>query len=334
MFSLWKIKQEQKNIAKNKKPSPKCKRKIPDKFFLLFKFFFLKFFIEKTSLLIFRREQIKKVSAGMTVEAAIVLPLFLFFFVNLGSAMEMIRLHQSLQMGLWDVGNQLCVYSYAVSKDGESAETGVLEAAGDIALTYTYVKNQIVNYCGENYLNASPLSRGTDGLQFWESQVVSHKPDTASGVVDIILTYQVSPWLDIPYVKPFRMSNRYYGKMWTGFELNEGGSGVYDQDMVYVTENREVYHESLECTHLKLSICTIGEQELSSARNLYGRRYTLCSKCGRKGLEEGGEIFVCREGDYYHYKRNCPGLTRIISAITRQQATEEKLRPCSRCAGK
>ncbi|MBR1851826.1 MAG: hypothetical protein IJ794_01420 [Lachnospiraceae bacterium] len=267
----------------------------------------------------------------MTVEAAIVLPLFLFFFINMGSAIEMIRLHGNLQMGLWNVGNKMCVYGYAAGGENKWEELGEL---GDIALTYTYVKNQIIAYSGEDYLNASPLTDGTASLQFWESRVTSQSVQMPDDTIDILMTYQVSPWLNIPFVKPFRMSNRYYGRMWTGYDLTGNTSRALNQEMVYVTENREVYHESLACTHLKLSIHTIYREDLRAARNQYGRRYTLCSKCRRQSISEDGALFVCDEGDYFHYSRNCPGLTRIISTITRQQAMEENLRPCSRCGRK
>lgn len=42
----------------------------------------------------------REVKAGMTVEAAAVLPLFLFFFMSIGSYIEMIRLHGNLQLAL------------------------------------------------------------------------------------------------------------------------------------------------------------------------------------------------------------------------------------------
>ena len=50
----------------------------------------------------------------MTVEASIVLPLILFFFMNLASSIEMIRLHGNLQLALWETGNELIVYGYAL----------------------------------------------------------------------------------------------------------------------------------------------------------------------------------------------------------------------------
>lgn len=57
---------------------------------------------------------VKELRAGMTVEASIVLPLFLFFFMNLASSIEMIRLHGNLQLALWKTGNELAVYGYAL----------------------------------------------------------------------------------------------------------------------------------------------------------------------------------------------------------------------------
>ena len=46
-------------------------------------------------------------SAGMTVEAALVLPLCLFFLLNLGYLLEMIRLHNNLQLALLETGNKI-----------------------------------------------------------------------------------------------------------------------------------------------------------------------------------------------------------------------------------
>lgn len=323
MFSLWKINFDIFKNIKNKIPSPKCKNR-----------FSAIFSIKKTSRFISACLKSVGVDAGMTVEAALVLPLFLFFFVNLGSVMEMIRLHQNLQMGLWNIGNRLCVYGCAVQggEDATEKQSIIFNEVGDLALTYTYVKNHVVDYCGENYLESSPLSKGTKGLQFPESKVLSG--DTSMDIIDLVMTYQVSTWLEIPYIKPFRMCNRYYGKMWTGYDLGRISAGETAQEMVYVTENRAVYHETLECTHLKLSIYAINISELNTAKNEYGRRYSRCSKCGKQDRQEDEKIFICKEGDFYHYNRECPGLTRIISTVTRQQAAEENLQPCSRCAAK
>lgn len=314
-----------KLLTRFKSPSPKYRNH-----------FIAGYFIERVSLPAFLN---KKLAAGMTVEAALVLPLFIFFFVNLGCAMEMIRLHGNLQLALWNVGNRMCIYGYAAEQADEINHT-VSESTkenhewwntlADIALTGIYVKNQVVHYVGESYLEASPLSNGTGSLQFWKSEILGKEDSVVSGdVVDIILTYQVSPWLDIPFVKPFRMSNRYYGRQWTGYDVTSNVSGDQNaQDVVYITQNGSVYHESLECTHLKLSIQEVSLEEAKTARNESGGRYQECAKCKNKAFQ--GTVFVGRDGDCYHYDRECSGLKRTIYTITRQQASG--YRPCSRCA--
>lgn len=320
---LWNI--IMKLLTRLKSPSPKRRNLyIPGNF------------IERASLPAFLN---KKLAAGMTVEAAVVLPLFLFFFINLGCAMEMIRLHGNLQLALWNVGNQMCVYGYAVESVNE-IDNAVSEdreeshewwnTLADITLTGTYVKNQVVQYVGEAYLEASPLSNGIDGLQFWESEIFGKEDSVVSGdIVDIILTYQVSPWMEIPFIRPFRMSNRYYGRLWTGYDVAANDSADRDeQDVVYITENASVYHESLECTHLKLSIREVSLAEAQTARNESGGRYQECAKCKKKPFQ--GTVYIGRDGDCYHYDRGCSGLKRTIYTITRPQASA--YRPCSRCA--
>lgn len=285
-------------------------------------------FIERVSLLTSLK---KKVVAGMTVEAAIVLPLFLFFFVNLGSAIEMIRLHGNLQMALWECGNRMCVYGYLSSSgdDGSAdADRSVWEEMGDVALTYTYVKGQVADYVGRDYLEESPISSGADGLQFWESDVGAVDEAVSGDVLDVLMTYQVSPLMEIPYVKPFRMVNRYYGRLWTGYDVVEANAGKNREDIVYVAENAEVFHETKECTHLKLTIEEVDWGKLPYVHNQNGSRYMKCRKCGDEVA--GAMAYIAREGDAYHTNRNCPGLKRTVYTMLRELAVE-KYRPCSRC---
>lgn len=315
---LWDVGQKPKT-NQSIRPSPKRKNNS-----------FFGGFIEGASLPAFLQ---RKLCAGMTVEAAIVLPLFIFFLVNLGSAMEMIRLHGNMQLALWDVGNRMCVYGYVSTMGRHDNETdpakeanesgGLMDEMGEIALTYTYVKGQVVDYVGEEYLEESPITNGSAGLQFWESEVGEQETSAVSGdILDIVMTYQVSPLLEIPYVKPFRMSNRYYGRLWTGYDLK------HREDLVYVAENASVYHESPSCTHLKLTIRQVFLIEALNARNENGGRYSECSKCGDG--EETELVFIAREGDYYHKERQCPGLKRTIFSVPRSEA-EAKYESCSRC---
>ncbi len=99
----------------------------------------------------------------MTLETALILPLFLFFFLNLGSAVEMLRLHGNLAFALRDVGSRLCVYGSAAETFSEGERPELPELA-DIALSYTYVKGEVTELLSKQYLDASPLQFGTASL--------------------------------------------------------------------------------------------------------------------------------------------------------------------------
>lgn len=272
----------------------------------------------------------RKLRAGMTVEAAIALPVFLLFLLNLGSAIEMIRLHGNLQTALWETGNQLAVYGYALGNEEslrsmEQGEDPWWKELAGIAFSYLYIKNQMVDYLGEEYLESSPLSHGTDGLQFWESEIVQ-----SNGEMEITLTYGVSPWCSITGFFPFRMANRYHAHIWNGYDI-VGDSGGNEEDLVtvYVTETGSVYHRDRSCTHLCLSIREIAAGTQGNYRNENGGKYSECEKC--RGEPATGTFYITREGDCFHYSRECSGLKRTVFSILLKDAGD--YRPCSRCGG-
>lgn len=276
---------------------------------------------------------LKELRAGMTVEASIVLPLFLFFFMNLASSIEMIRLHGNLQLALWKTGSELAVYGYALDSgaspgevhtggeqsEGEQGESWWRRLSGAV-FSSVFVKAQLVNLLGEDYLDASPLRSGTDSLMLWESDVFGTE-DT----IDLVVTYSVAPWTKTVGFLSFRMANRYYGHIWNGYAVS-GQAQV--GEIVYVTEYGQVYHLNRDCTHLRLSVREIRSEELNAARNNYGKRYSACERCvSGSGVEI---LYITGEGDKYHYYRDCPGLKRTVSPMLKSDAVK-RYRPCSRC---
>lgn len=287
--------------------------------------------IEETSLCISRDGMMK---ASMTVEAAIAVPIFLFFFLNLMISIELIRLHGNLQLALWETGNRMTLYGSILSgadREGQQMEPEHSEERGNtekgeswwkelagVVWSYTYVKSQIIEYLGKDYLEQSPLTDGTDSLQFLESHVFEDKD-----CFEVIVTYSVSPLCSISGFRPFRMANRYYGHLWNGYEL-PGTEETY----VYVTENGTVYHVDRDCTHLKLSVRPVTWQQACVERNEKGNKYVACEKCTTSDIPNA--VYITNEGECYHFVRDCPGLKRTIICMPISQVKE--LRPCRRCA--
>lgn len=274
--------------------------------------------------------------AGMTVEASVVLPLFLFFFLNLGCAIEMIRLHGNLQLALWQISSRLSVYGYAVDS-GEEPQSVELQQDGEqgdewwkdlmgMAFSATFVKDQMIRSAGRSYLDQSPLTKGAEGLQLWESRIFGSEDE-----ISIIVTYSVSPWSRLIGFGDFRMSNRYYSHIWNGYKLSDSGTGngSEDSETVYVTETGKVYHLTQDCTYLMLSVRPVSAAEVDSERNQNGGKYYPCERCA--GGNAPGVYYITSDGNRYHFDRGCSGLKRTVSAIPLDQAVESGYTPCSRC---
>lgn len=296
-------------------PTPTLRRTLnPCNNLLPVKFLQLANFIKRISLLILPETLMK---ASMTVETALVLPLFCFFMIHMGSAIEMIRLHGNLEVALWDAARQIGIYGGVLTAGkSEDESEDIDDRLGTVAVSYIYVKNQIRNQLGEEYLEQSPLEKGIDSLHFLESS-------TKGDIYEIVVTYRVNPLTEILGFRGFRMANRYYGHLWNGYEIP---GAEEDEEYVYVTRDSEVYHVSSECTHLRLSIRRVEATGVPKG-------YKPCEKCVERGLGESkpmGDIYyICTDGVCYHSKRDCPGLKRTVYRIALKDAG--RYRACSRC---
>ena len=337
MSSLWKCKKHKKPKTIQKRPSPRYKNHISSlaqglPIFPHRKFPILKKCCGSIEGISLFTSFSYKIKGSMTVEAAVVLPLFLFFFLNLGCAIELIRLHGNLELALWESGNGAALYSNVLSEPDvdkeallqeadEEQKTSWKENLSGIAMGYFYIKYQVVNYLGEDYLNASPLSNGVESLNFLESTVQEFED-----CVEIVVTYSVSPFTDMAGFRSFRMANKYYAHIWNGYRIpgTEGKEAV-----VYVAENGTVYHTDRGCTHLTLSIEQVSWQQACDSRNEQGRKYVACTKCCEGGTVE--TVYITSEGDCYHCREDCSGLKRTVLWVPISRIGDLPL--CSRCAG-
>ncbi len=90
-------------------------------------------------------------------------------------------------------------------------------------------------------------------------------------------------------------------------------------EYVYITDNKEVYHITRECTHLKLSIIPAS---ISLAKK---GGYTPCEFC----YVGGDSVYVTEWGNRYHSIKNCSGLKRTVYRVEKNDIPD--IPPCSRC---
>lgn len=268
-----------------------------------------------------------KVLASMTVEASLVLPLFLLFFLQVGGIMEIMRLHGRVEMALWQTGRETCLYAAALragkqasAAPDNAASREILGKVGNFTLSYAYVKGRVERFAGWEYLESAPLKGGKNGLQYLGSEVLREDEQ-----VQFTVTYMVDAKWRVNVFHPPWLQNRYVGRLWTGYALTENTGRIY-----YLAENMSVYHVDRECTHLRLRMEKIPRKMLSAKRNQNGSRYRPCAKCVTKDCPD--EIWISPEGDCYHARKDCAGLKRTVREVFWEEASH--FRPCARCGKK
>ena len=171
----------------------------------------------------------------MTLEAAFALPFFLFAVLNILFAVNIIGMQSRLQAAMHQVGNKMAFAGYSY----ENTVSGVLpESLVSVALSEGYARGQILEYVGRSYLEQSCVKGGSGGISFAGSSVMG-----TDDLIDLKVSYRVRPFVELLGFDGFWMSQRYYGRAWTGYDVTGSISDITQEDpMVYITETGEVYH--------------------------------------------------------------------------------------------
>lgn len=114
--------------------------------------------------------------------------------------------------------------------------------------------------------------------------------------------------------------------------------GVYDiadddaSEIVYITENGEVYHRNRACRYLKIKTKEIQYHEVEYIRNMSGEKYKSCLKCIGRGKQPPSfntPVYVTDYGNRYHITNSCRAISRNVMAVLISEAGGK--RACSKC---
>ncbi len=239
--------------------------------------------------------------ASMTVEAAFVLPVFLFAMLLLAFLAQMARCQDEVQWALTRVAREV------------SAEYGA--AGKDALVSRVYILTKL-----ERYLDGSGLS-----ISLLHSELGGEQDE-----IDLIADYRMKVPFRLLPVRKYTFRARVHTRAFTGVE-DRGAERDHAGDReVYITETGRVYHDSLSCTYLKLSISQLQFDDVDGMRNESGGKYKPCERCCRTGApSRKATVWITNFGDRYHVSRSCSGLKRKIRTIRLSEAG--KRTPCSKC---
>lgn len=277
---------------------------------------------------------------SITVEMALTFPtflaaigIFLFFF-------QVFFIQTRMETAIDTVGSKCAAYWYGVEQirdyihqnqsgeeeqDGENHAETLAEKIGAALLTdgitVLYVKNEVLKQYAVRETAYQGISGGREGISFLGSGL------TEDGhVLKIVVTYQV----EIPFFPKasLRCVQSCWKRVWTGEEYETSAEDEEEQ-YVYVTKDGRVYHTTLQCTYLKLSISPVTAAGLPDAHNASGQIYRPCERCCNEN-EQCMMYYVTETGECYHTMLECPALTRYIEKIPFSQIGA--MPGCSRCA--
>ena len=149
--------------------------------------------------------------------------------------------------------------------------------------------------------------------------------------IDLIAGFRVKTPFSIFSLGSYQFRQRVHTRAFTGVERREKEN---EKDcVVYLTETGTVYHRSLDCSYLKLTISKVLYRDLANLRNSSGGKYKMCERCCH-GItpQDGEEVYITIYGDRYHKSHTCSGLKRTIREIMLSQVGNRA--PCSKCGGK
>ena len=257
---------------------------------------------------VFQAASLRK--GGLTVEAALALPLWL------GALFALAGLLQA-QMLAEQVNHHLCMTArkaaaYSVSEDG-------ISQAELLQCFYSGLSG--------GTLQTGLIRGGAAGI------LLTVTEDRQDGIFCLKAVYSVKLPGVFGIKKSYTATDKVYGRIWTGIRLPDGdgsGSASGKGQSYYVAENGVVYHTDAGCTYLDLSIHAVSGDSLQYKRNLYGSRYVPCSKCAG---DPGNTVYITNQGEAWHTDPNCSGLKRTVNLQDEEEAHEHGLRPCPRCGG-
>ena len=263
---------------------------------------------------------LKRKKGSITIETALVLPIFFFTMISVIYIGESMRFFGNMQAVLHQNAKEMSGYAYVYKKlnSGESSLGGKL---GSIGFSQLYVKNRVIQDLGEYSVETAPIKGGRNGLNFLYSNIMKDE------MIDLVVTSHVKTPFDVIGINDFVIVNRSRMRAWTGYDNTKKSTEDSEEEIVFITRNGEVYHKSRNCKHLNISVRQIGKSQLKKRRNDSGGKYYPCEYCGSK--KSGNTIYITDSGDRYHTTVTCSGLKRDILAVPLSKAGNRK--PCSNC---
>ena len=249
-----------------------------------------------------------KAEAVLTIEASLVLPIFILMIFLVLSVINVLRFSISLENAVFSETKNLALTAYE-------------ELNCDEAL----IKSKVLDRIDSAVIEKAGIKGNAGGIDFGESDFSNRE------IIKVKATYSVELPFDYLNLFDYKFSADCTMHSYTGYENGLNGilPGNREEEYVYITRTGTAYHRNRDCSYLRLSIRSVDLNDVKNMRNNDGAKYYPCEICGRGA---SGSVYITEDGNRYHSSLDCSGLKRTIMCVPISQVGGRH--PCVRCGGK
>lgn len=243
-------------------------------------------------------------SGSATVEAAVIMPAVLFFFLSIFTLIDLFRIHGEIGGIINSYGEEKVALSYpfmVISKGSGVKDESLTTQVLSTGWTELALRNKILN---------SASGKRISNLTCLFSNI-------SNGEINLEAVYTVELPIEMPGFQGFILTNHFYSKAYVGY-IPENS-----EERVYITRNSEVYHTYKDCTALKSKIDTVLYSALGKKRNKNGAKYYPCEDCYTEEIPE--LVYITPHGTRFHTRADCPQLSLTIYEIPLSEKGDRRL---------
>ncbi|MEE1228866.1 MAG: TadE family protein [Lachnospiraceae bacterium] len=266
-------------------------------------------------------------TGSATVEASLVLPLFLFAICTFMMIAQMIMLEASVthsvdQTARAVAANKAVSQMFLSGGDGEKASKAGSLKKGSLSLPGSVRADVLFHTLFQSKEIARQCVVGG------EKAILVTERDTSDSV-KITATYLVRP--PFPGFR-WNISKRKVSRqrrIFSGYSEEDGSSDDEDdsEEKVYMTPTGSVYHTDPNCR--SITIQKKSAADIAAIKRSH--QYQPCKKCIKKGTSLT-TVYISRGGSHYHSSMNCSAFKRTVIPVKKSQVKGKRL--CKYCAGK
>ncbi len=240
-------------------------------------------------------------NGSASLEATIIVPLFIFVVLAVYHMGESRLCQEVLYEAAIETGEYVAEYAYVADEDMPF---------------YSIAANRVFEqYIDREELLEKYIQGGVSGVFI---SVIGPDEDN---YIELKVSYRVK--VEVPLLGSYADDKGFTirQKAYLGYTepTQEADEVQTELTYVYITDNKEAYHTTRDCTHLKLSVMPAGKSLAIKGG------YTPCEFC----YEGEASVYVTEWGNRYHSSQECSGLKRTVYRVEKKSVSD--IPPCNRC---